>query len=903
MPLRARKRLDLKRGIVELYYGLLGVCRGRRRRREKARARERERERQQTAVEVHPPAAERARDRDRPRERERESAMTGAMFPNHTAMTIAAKAELGPCSTRMRYQRPKYRPPKEVDVAEAGAYLPLHQLRSMGVRTPSPEKPEPFSAREAAVPKLPKLPPGARSSGPLTHPRGNTKKNRTVRSTIVGPISTGALKWAPMPPRESRVLRHGRADGLKGRKGKPRHVRALHVAPVDPGSGSQRPFHAADTLRVAMAVIRAGEHAEDVWQKVAAEVGGGRDPDECRQCWDRIVRARCSVELQDAIREKDLPSLRKALGRAAALHYESSEVREAELLQAELEAMVREYDDGIEGGIDDILPWQVQQLVAQLRRGLYKAATGQDIVTMLRRWDHDGTGEINFEEFKDALRNQVKMPTASLHDEDLRALFAYVDEDDSGTVEPEELIAFLKKGSGQRLRGASRLPETEEERRAKVLKQAHAAGQLEGMAFERGSKGVARAKKKRAKATVERTEVPLKQLLDRLFEDDVANRYNILLQVNGFEQVGDVALASPHYFEALGMPMEAVELLLAEANRKEEEKVEQASPKLIEEAKALIGEWFIKMDDDGSGEITMYEATDLLNSLGPREGARLSWGELLAEIDVNRDGKITADEIEGIFLNAAPDNDEEFQKVVLTPLRDLQARGWEVVDERKKRAQAANPYWRDPENNEGGVTDLRRIGEDPGDFNHNKTLKCILTGLEAAALTEADTKKKGKQRVFSSRLAQPITYKLFGMKQDDDEDEEVSWVVNRKHIIDEPINEEDDAISAARKALAAAGVRQLQLRPVRKGWMDYDSETPRRFVILDKWRQWVALEKKYRAIVLRMTINRQELQLKAGFRVWKLAHNVAKKQKLRKGQGQGLLKGKVKGLLGENSGS
>ena len=44
MPLRARKRLDLKRGIVELYYGLLGVCRGRRRRREKARARERERE-------------------------------------------------------------------------------------------------------------------------------------------------------------------------------------------------------------------------------------------------------------------------------------------------------------------------------------------------------------------------------------------------------------------------------------------------------------------------------------------------------------------------------------------------------------------------------------------------------------------------------------------------------------------------------------------------------------------------------------------------------------------------------------------------------------------------------------------------------------------------------------------
>ena len=830
--------------------------------------------------------------------------MTGAMFPNHTAMTIAAKAELGPCSTRMRYQRPKYKPPKEIDVAEAGSYLPLYQLRSMGVRTPSPEKAEAFSAREAAaVPKLPKLPPAVRSSGPLTHPRGNTKKNRTVRSTIVGPISTGALKWAPMPPRESRALRHGRADGLKGRKGPPRHIRALRVAPLDPGSGSQRPFHAADTLRVAMAVIRAGEHAEDVWQKVAAEVGGGRDPDECRRCWDRILRARCSVELQDAIQEKDLPGLRKALGRAAALHYESSEVREAELLQAELEAMVREYDDGIEGGIDDILPWQVQQLVAQLRRGLYKAATGQDIVTMLRRWDRDGTGEINFEEFKDALRNQVKMPTASLHDEDLRALFAYVDEDDSGTIEPEELITFLRKGSAQRLRGASRLPETEQERRAKVLKQAHAAGQLEAMAFERGTTGVARAKKKRDKATDERREVPLKQLLDRLFEDDVANRYNILFQVNGFEQVSDVALASPQYFEALGIPKEAVDLLVAEATRKDE-KVEQASPKLIKEAKALVAEWFTKMDDDGSGEITMYEATDLLNSLGPREGARLTWGELLAEIDVNRDGKITADEIERLFLNAAPDNDEEFQKVILTPLRDLQARGWEVVDERKKKAQAANPFWREDQNNEGGVTDLRRIGEDPGEDNHNKTLKSILTGLEAAALAEADTKKKGKQRVFSSRLARPITYKLFGMKQDDDEDEEVTWIVNRKHNVDERIDEDDDdAIGAARKALAAAGIQQVELRPVRKGWMDYDSETPRRFVILDKWRQLVVTEKRFRAIVLQLTIRRQHLQVATAFRVWKMAHNVARNQKLRQGQGQGLLKGKVKGLLGENSGS
>ncbi len=846
--------------------------------------------------------------------------MTGAMFPNHTSMTIAAKAELGPCSTRMRYHRPKYKPPKEVDVAQAGSYLPLYQLRSMGVRTPSPEPPEPFSAREAAVPSLPKLPGastgGIRSSGPLTHPRGNTKKNRTGRSTGrsttgIGPISTGALKWAPMPPKESQVLRHGRADGLKGRSGPARRVRPLRVDPTDTQAQSgvpQTPFYAADTLRVAMAVIRAGEHAEDVWQKVAAEVGGDRGAAECRRCWERILCARCNVELRDAIREKDLPGLRKALGRAAALHYECPEVGEAELLQAELEAMVRDYDDGIEGGIDHVLPWSVQQLVSQLRVALYKTATGQDIVNMLRRWDHDGSGEITYDEFVEALRDEVKMPTTALRDDDLRMLFDHVDSDGSGAVEPEELIEFLKRGSGQRLRGASKLPDSEKERHDSVMRQAHEAGQLEGMAFERAAKGgPARAKKKRAKAPKLVADLPLKVLLDKLFETQDANRYNILLQSNGFETVNDVKLASPEYFEALGMPKAAVELLLVEANRKEVETVEEASPELISEVKYLVGEWFEKMDDDGSGEITMYEASDLLNSLGPREGSRLTWGELLAEIDTNRDGKISVDEVENIFLNAAPDNDEEFIKVVLTPLRDLQAQGWEVVDMRKKKAQAENPHWRDSDNNEGGVTDLRRIGEEPGEDNHNKTMKFILSGLEAAAIVESNTKRKGAQRVISNRLAQPVGQKLFGMRRDG-EDDEISWVVNRKNLLDEAIDEEeDDAFSAARQALAAAGIKQVEVRPLRKGWMDYDSETPIRFIILDKWRGHVKREKKFRGIILRMTIMRQYMQTATCFSAWKQFHarsmaRIRRENELAKEETErnANVRGKVKGFFGED---
>eukprot|EP01045_Picozoa_sp_COSAG04_P058818 COSAG04_NODE_28807_length_273_cov_0.597701_1_plen_51_part_01 len=39
----------------------------------------------------------------------------------------------------------------------------------------------------------------------------------------------------------------------------------------------------------------------------------------------------------------------------------------------------------------------------------------------------------------------------------------------------------------------------------------------------------------------------------------------------------------------------------------------------------------------------------------------------------------------------------------------------------------------------------------------------------------------------------------------------------------------DDAMAAAKFALVAAGVEQVEIRPLRKGWLGYDSETPRRY--------------------------------------------------------------------------
>ena len=631
--------------------------------------------------------------------------MTGAMFPNARDMTIAAKAELGPCSTRMRYQRPRYAAPANVDVAEAGSYLPLYQLRAMGVRTPEPEKEENFSTREAAVPTLPgiampklPMPVSRHRGGPATHPRGNRRPGHTLNPGSHTSRSTKGLAnvttkselagiWKPMPP----PAPPGLAPLSKRTKVKPigRKLRAKPLQVEGVGDGRNK-MTAAEILRVAMAVIRCGEHTQQLWAEVAAEVGNGRSEGECRECWRRILIAQCEYELVVATRDKDLPGLRKALGRAASLQHETRAVKKAELKQAELESLVREYDDGIEGGIDHILPWDVAQLVKQLRVALYKTATGQSLVTMLRRWDPDGSGEITYDEFVIGLRQQAKIPSSALRDEQIRLLYDHVDTDGSGTIEPEELISFLKRGADQRLRGASKLPDEEEEKRKKLLGQHHEAGVLEHQMLkrDRGS-GPARRQGNRKKEQEHEDLVKegkddhsgpdLKQLLNTLFDGHDSNRYLQLLMHNGFEEVDDVKLAGAQYFENLGMPIHAVELLLSAAQDAEQHVPEVVDEALVSEARGLVSEWFGFMDKDGSGSITMHEARDLLNALGPREGARLSWGELLAELDSNNDGVITVEEVEDVFLSSAPTDNEAFEIVVLKPLRDLRGLGWEVV--------------------------------------------------------------------------------------------------------------------------------------------------------------------------------------------------------------------------------
>lgn len=82
---------------------------------------------------------------------------------------------------------------------------------------------------------------------------------------------------------------------------------------------------------------------------------------------------------------------------------------------------------------------------------------------------------------------------------------------------------------------------------------------------------------------------------------------------------------------------------------------------------------------------------------------------------------------------------------------------------RKEKAPKFKKDFVDDGEDEGGVTDLRRIDEDPGDDDHNRTMKIILSGLEATAILEQDAAKKKSQVDINSRLAKPSArFRLFG---------------------------------------------------------------------------------------------------------------------------------------------
>jgi hypothetical protein len=88
--------------------------------------------------------------------------------------------------------------------------------------------------------------------------------------------------------------------------------------------------------------------------------------------------------------------------------------------------------------------------VAAARRKLQSLSYskgGQDPMQLFRQYDHDNSGDLDFDEFCNAVRKGGQMRQSMISDADLAALFAAVDGDGSGDISISELQAFVW-GSG-----------------------------------------------------------------------------------------------------------------------------------------------------------------------------------------------------------------------------------------------------------------------------------------------------------------------------------------------------------------------------------------------------------------------------------------------------------------------
>jgi CRP-like cAMP-binding protein/Ca2+-binding EF-hand superfamily protein len=86
---------------------------------------------------------------------------------------------------------------------------------------------------------------------------------------------------------------------------------------------------------------------------------------------------------------------------------------------------------------------QILQLLGQRLKSLSYGSNGQDKSKILRHFDRDNTGELDFGQFVAAVRKGGKMTRAIISDAEVRNLFVELDVDSSGTISIDELAAFI----------------------------------------------------------------------------------------------------------------------------------------------------------------------------------------------------------------------------------------------------------------------------------------------------------------------------------------------------------------------------------------------------------------------------------------------------------------------------
>ena len=74
---------------------------------------------------------------------------------------------------------------------------------------------------------------------------------------------------------------------------------------------------------------------------------------------------------------------------------------------------------------------------------------GMNFELMFQKFDKDGNGTLDYEELRMLVRKILKVPPSTISDDELEALFGFLDFDGGGTIEQSEITSFLEKGEDE----------------------------------------------------------------------------------------------------------------------------------------------------------------------------------------------------------------------------------------------------------------------------------------------------------------------------------------------------------------------------------------------------------------------------------------------------------------------
>eukprot|EP00933_Yihiella_yeosuensis_P061091 TRINITY_DN6391_c0_g1_i1.p1 TRINITY_DN6391_c0_g1~~TRINITY_DN6391_c0_g1_i1.p1 ORF type:complete len:785 (-),score=139.13 TRINITY_DN6391_c0_g1_i1:163-2517(-) len=86
---------------------------------------------------------------------------------------------------------------------------------------------------------------------------------------------------------------------------------------------------------------------------------------------------------------------------------------------------------------------QIDKVRARIKGAAYTGASGKNLDVVFSRFDKDGTGQLDDDEVRRAVRRTFRIPPSDVSDQEISSLCALLDDDNSGSVSIEELVAFV----------------------------------------------------------------------------------------------------------------------------------------------------------------------------------------------------------------------------------------------------------------------------------------------------------------------------------------------------------------------------------------------------------------------------------------------------------------------------